>query len=146
MQQGSTRLCSPRSIRCADTRASGPRTGSSAEDQDPRGAQWVPPLVGRDTSNDAALRDGLEREGAGWALHEVSELGRLAGTAVAQELGRLAERNKPVLHTHDRYGHQIDEVEYIDKLGNRSNALSEIEHDGALAWLVGERGRGAHDL
>ena len=72
----------------------------------------TPPLVGHDTSANPALREGLEREGAGWALAEVSELGRLAGTADAQELGRTAERNKPVLHTHDRYGHRIDEVSY----------------------------------
>ncbi|KAA1379776.1 acyl-CoA dehydrogenase family protein [Aeromicrobium fastidiosum] len=72
----------------------------------------VPPLVGHDTSDDRALREGLEREGAGWALEDVSALGRLAGTAEAQHLGRVAERDKPVLHTHDRYGHRIDEVEY----------------------------------
>lgn len=29
-----------------------------------------------------------------------------------------------------------------DKLGNRSNASSEIEFDGAQAWLMGEEGRG----
>jgi putative acyl-CoA dehydrogenase len=29
-----------------------------------------------------------------------------------------------------------------DKLGNRSNASSEVEYDNALAWLVGEEGRG----
>jgi putative acyl-CoA dehydrogenase len=29
-----------------------------------------------------------------------------------------------------------------DKLGNRSNASSEVEFDGALAWLLGEPGRG----
>jgi putative acyl-CoA dehydrogenase len=29
-----------------------------------------------------------------------------------------------------------------DKLGNRSNASAEVEFDGALAWLVGEPGRG----
>jgi putative acyl-CoA dehydrogenase len=29
-----------------------------------------------------------------------------------------------------------------DKLGNKSNASSEIELDGALAWLIGEEGRG----
>jgi putative acyl-CoA dehydrogenase len=29
-----------------------------------------------------------------------------------------------------------------DKLGNRSNASAEVEYDGALAWLVGEAGRG----
>jgi putative acyl-CoA dehydrogenase len=29
-----------------------------------------------------------------------------------------------------------------DKLGNKANASSEVEFDGALAWLVGEEGRG----
>ncbi|HET6213528.1 MAG TPA: acyl-CoA dehydrogenase family protein, partial [Micromonosporaceae bacterium] len=29
-----------------------------------------------------------------------------------------------------------------DKLGNRSNASSEVEYDGAIGWLVGEEGRG----
>jgi len=29
-----------------------------------------------------------------------------------------------------------------DKLGNRSNASSEVEFDGTLGWLVGEEGRG----
>lgn len=29
-----------------------------------------------------------------------------------------------------------------DKLGNRSNASSEVEFDGTVAWLVGEEGRG----
>ena len=72
----------------------------------------VPPLVDHDTSAHPALREGLEREGAGWALPELVELGRLAGTAQAQQLGRVAERSKPVLHTHDRYGHRTDDVEY----------------------------------
>ena len=29
-----------------------------------------------------------------------------------------------------------------DKLGNKSNASAEIEYDDAVAWLVGEEGRG----
>ena len=29
-----------------------------------------------------------------------------------------------------------------DKLGNRSNASAEVEFDGALAWPIGEPGRG----
>jgi putative acyl-CoA dehydrogenase len=33
-----------------------------------------------------------------------------------------------------------------DKLGNRSNASSEIELDDALAWLVGEEGRGVRTI
>ncbi|HEY8840391.1 MAG TPA: acyl-CoA dehydrogenase family protein, partial [Candidatus Dormibacteraeota bacterium] len=33
-----------------------------------------------------------------------------------------------------------------DKLGNRSNASSEIELDGATAWLVGEEGNGVRTI
>ncbi|WP_031507920.1 acyl-CoA dehydrogenase family protein [Streptomyces megasporus] len=33
-----------------------------------------------------------------------------------------------------------------DKLGNRSNASSEVEYDGALAWPVGEPGRGVRTI
>jgi putative acyl-CoA dehydrogenase len=33
-----------------------------------------------------------------------------------------------------------------DKLGNRSNASSEVELDGALAWLVGDEGNGVRTI
>jgi putative acyl-CoA dehydrogenase len=33
-----------------------------------------------------------------------------------------------------------------DKLGNRSNASAEVEYDGAMAWLVGEEGRGVRTI
>lgn len=72
----------------------------------------VPPLVGFDFSGSPALLEGLHRYGAGWAEDEVHQLGCLAGSAEAQEWGRVAEANPPVLHTHDRYGHRIDEVEF----------------------------------
>src|SRR2546430_14337498 len=54
----------------------------------------------------------LRREGADWAEDGIGELGRLAGSARAQELGRQANENPPKLRTHDRYGHRIDEVEF----------------------------------
>jgi putative acyl-CoA dehydrogenase len=72
-----------------------------------------PPLVGHDTAQDPALLEGLEREGAGWAAEELHALGRLAGSEEAQEWGRWAERVPPRLHTHDRQGHRVDEVEYV---------------------------------
>jgi putative acyl-CoA dehydrogenase len=72
----------------------------------------VPPLVGHDVSAYPALLESLAREGAGWAVDDVRALGRRAGSAEAQEWGRLAEKNHPVLHTHDRYGHRVDEVEF----------------------------------
>jgi len=72
----------------------------------------VPPLTGYDVADDPGMLDALRRAGAGWAEAEVREIGRLAGTARAQEWGRLANENPPVLHTHDRFGHRIDEVEF----------------------------------
>ncbi|MGW4153186.1 acyl-CoA dehydrogenase family protein [Micromonospora chersina] len=72
----------------------------------------VPPLAGYDAADDPALLDGLAREGAGWAAVELHELGRLGGAAPAIEHGRLANEHPPVLRTHDRYGHRIDEVEF----------------------------------
>ncbi|MCW3820105.1 isovaleryl-CoA dehydrogenase [Micromonospora sp. DR5-3] len=72
----------------------------------------VPPLAGYDAADDPALLDGLEREGAGWAAAELHELGRLGGSEQAIEYGRLANEHPPILRTHDRYGHRIDEVEF----------------------------------
>lgn len=72
----------------------------------------VPPLVDYDAAEVPVILEALERGGAGHALDELHEIGRLAGSAHAQELGDLAEEHQPVLQTHDRYGHRIDEVRY----------------------------------
>ncbi|WP_377271245.1 isovaleryl-CoA dehydrogenase [Peterkaempfera sp. SMS 1(5)a] len=72
----------------------------------------APPLRGHDVAADPALLEALRREGAGWAEPELHELGILAGTEQAAEWGRLANEHPPVLRTHDRYGHRIDEVEF----------------------------------
>ncbi|MGW4070325.1 acyl-CoA dehydrogenase family protein [Nocardia grenadensis] len=72
----------------------------------------VPPITPFEVSRDPALLAGLHREGAGWAEAEVRELGTLAGTEQVQEWGRLANDYPPVLHTHDRYGNRVDEVEF----------------------------------
>jgi putative acyl-CoA dehydrogenase len=72
----------------------------------------VPPLVGHDLAQDATLLAGLHREGAGWAEPELHELGRRAGGEQAQEWGQQANAHPPVLRTHDRYGHRVDEVAF----------------------------------
>jgi putative acyl-CoA dehydrogenase len=71
-----------------------------------------PPLTGYDVAGDSGLLDGLRREGADWAEPGLHELGRRAGSGQAQEWGRLANENPPVLRTHDRFGNRIDEVEF----------------------------------
>jgi len=72
----------------------------------------APPLVGHDVAADPALLDGLLREGAGWHAADLHRIGRLAGTEQAQRWGVEANEHEPVLRTHDRYGHRIDEVEF----------------------------------
>src|SRR5215212_10919038 len=62
-------------------------------------------------AGDLALKGGLEREGAGWAVDRVRDCGIVAGSAEAQAHGRRAERNEPRLRSHDRYGHRVDEIE-----------------------------------
>ena len=60
---------------------------------------------------DAALRESLEREGGGWGLDRARQTGEAAGSLATVEHCRRAERNLPILRTHDRYGNRIDEVE-----------------------------------
>ena len=63
-------------------------------------------------TGDAALKDGLLREGAAWASNEMASLGASLGAAEALELGALANRNPPELDTHDRYGRRVDLVRF----------------------------------
>ena len=71
-----------------------------------------PPLDAVDLfATDVVLRAGVAREGAGWAADQLHAVGRVAG-GPAMEWGRLANAYTPVLRTHDRFGHRIDEVEY----------------------------------
>ena len=72
-----------------------------------------PPLAGHDVfGSDTALVEAVKREGGDWALGDLSELGRLAGTPQAQDWGRQANANPPLLRTHDRYGNRLDVVDY----------------------------------
>jgi putative acyl-CoA dehydrogenase len=71
-----------------------------------------PPLSGRNLAlDDRPLLEGAEREGAIWALDDIREAGAFWG-GEPQAWGVLANERTPVLHTHDRYGNRIDEVEF----------------------------------
>ena len=72
----------------------------------------VPPLHDHNPAAAPVLIEALIREGGRWGIDEVTELGAVAGGQTAQRWGDLADRNRPVLHTHDRYGNRIDEIEY----------------------------------
>ncbi|QRY48309.1 acyl-CoA dehydrogenase family protein [Mycolicibacterium boenickei] len=72
----------------------------------------VPTLEDYNPATSPVLAEALIREGGEWGGDEVHELGAINGSAQAQRWGELADRNRPVLHTHDRYGFRVDEVEY----------------------------------
>ena len=90
---------------------------------------------------DNVLVEALEREGAGWARAHLEEFGRLTGTEEAIRWGFQANENPPVLHTHDRFGHRIDEVEFHPAW--HSVMRLSIEHGlASLPWT--EPKQGAH--
>ncbi|MGW5823105.1 DNA alkylation response protein, partial [Streptomyces noursei] len=72
----------------------------------------APPLTGFSAADDPALLAALRRDGGAWGEPEVLELGALAGSAAVQDQARWAEEQPPRLHTHDRYGRRVDEVEF----------------------------------
>ncbi len=63
-------------------------------------------------TTDCALLEALEREGGGWARADLAAFGEKLGRAETLQLGALANRNPPVLHTHDRFGNRRDQVEF----------------------------------
>ena len=72
-----------------------------------------PPLVGYNVyEQDTALREGVAREGAAWDEPRLREIGAVAGSEEAIASGEQANRYPPELHTHDRYGHRVDEVSF----------------------------------
>jgi putative acyl-CoA dehydrogenase len=101
-----------------------------------------PPLEGHNPFDaDLALTEALEREGGGWGVDRVRDLGAVAGSPEALEHARRAERNEPRLRTHDRYGHRIDEVD-LDPSWHwllRAGVERELH---SLPWR--EPGGGAH--
>ncbi|WP_304450758.1 acyl-CoA dehydrogenase family protein [Nocardiopsis sp. YSL2] len=70
------------------------------------------PLGDYAAADDPALVEGLRREGAEWAEPEVREVGDAAGSERVRAWGESANAYPPVLRTHDRYGHRIDEIDY----------------------------------
>jgi len=99
----------------------------AVSNQAPSEAQWqthavanqAPPLEDVDVfASNLPLVEATRREGAEWIAERASKLGKIVGAVGGpQDLwGRLANENKPVLRTHDRYGNRTDEVEFLPPL------------------------------
>ena len=86
-----------------------------------------------------SLREAVTR--AGGDLDELDAVGLAAGSSYVVGLGDRAEANAPVLHTHDRFGHRIDEVQYDPAYHELMRAAVEFGLHGA-PW--GESRANAH--
>lgn len=72
----------------------------------------VPPLDGANLYRlDLPLQEWVRRYKGGWAEARLDAYGALAGGPL-MAAGFLANENKPVFKSHDRYGHRIDVVEF----------------------------------
>ncbi len=72
-----------------------------------------PPIGDQDLwQSDRALREGVAREGAGWARDQLARFGRLAGREETFQLAHDANRHAPELAAFDRYGQRINQVEF----------------------------------
>jgi putative acyl-CoA dehydrogenase len=73
----------------------------------------VPPLAGGSAlTSDAALIQGLRRLGGPDVIGSLDALGRRVREPEVQRWAVEANSYPPVLRTHDRYGHRIDEVDF----------------------------------
>ncbi|HLY47619.1 MAG TPA: acyl-CoA dehydrogenase family protein [Solirubrobacteraceae bacterium] len=95
---------------------------------------------------DLALGEALVREGGEWGIERIREAGAVAGSVEAREHSRRAEHNLPVLHTHDRYGNRVDQVELDPSWHWLLRGAIEREIH-SLPWRTGPDGatrRGGH--
>jgi putative acyl-CoA dehydrogenase len=94
--------------------------------------------------SDLILQQALPRLQAGWHATALSCYGAELGSADVLQLAELANRHAPELHTHDRVGHRIDQVEFHPGW-HAMLALLRREALHALPWLPAYQGSpGAH--
>lgn len=73
----------------------------------------VPPRSDLDEfTTNRALVEAVQAYGAGWATDQLAEHGRLVGSTRFQRDAVRAEANPPKLHTYDRYGVRVDDLEF----------------------------------
>ena len=99
-------------------------------------------LVGYDPYNDdVALKAAVTAFGGDWAKDRISRAAAWVGSEAVQVLARQANRFPPELHTHDRFGHRVDQVELHPAWHELMSKCFETEAH-SLAWTA--KRQGAH--
>jgi putative acyl-CoA dehydrogenase len=90
---------------------------------------------------DPILRQGVEREGAGWACQALMDLGEAVGDPENVELATLANRHEPELRRYDAGGRRVDTIDF-HPAWHQIMSLAYRHGLGAKPWL--EPRAGAH--
>jgi putative acyl-CoA dehydrogenase len=91
-------------------------------------------------ASDAALQTAVENGGGTWNNERAEKFGALMGSAETLELGNLANKNAPVLKTHDRFGNRSDTVEFHPAYHELMRISIENEPH-SLAWTSEKAGK-----
>ena len=83
-------------------------------------------------TSDTTLQHYVSCFGGNWGLDRLKNYGDAAGGPLF-DAGFAANRYKPEFHTHDRFGHRVDEVRYHPSYHSLMYAAIQAEHH-ALPW------------
>jgi len=104
----------------------------------------TPPLTDYNLfATDMALQEAVQREGAAWALPELTLAGAELGTCTLFEHARLANRFTPVLHNFDARGMRIDSIEFHPSWHALMRGIAARGYHSS-PWAEGPARPGAH--
>lgn len=90
--------------------------------------------------SDLPLQTAVEANGGAWNNEKAVRFGEILGKAETLELGNLANKNAPVLKTHDRFGNRLDVVEFHPAYHELMRISLENETH-SLAWTAESTGK-----
>lgn len=91
-------------------------------------------------ASDEALKTAVEANCGAWNNENAAHFGEILGRAETLELGNLANKNLPVLKTHDRFGNRLDAVEFHPAYHELMRVSIENETH-SLAWTSENAGK-----
>ncbi|MBC7795781.1 MAG: DNA alkylation response protein, partial [Pyrinomonadaceae bacterium] len=91
-------------------------------------------------TSDAALKTAVKLNGGAWNSERAEHFGEVLGRAETLELGNAANKNPPVLKTHNRFGNRLDTVEFHPAYHALMRVSVENETH-SLAWTSANSGK-----
>ncbi len=91
-------------------------------------------------TSDLPLQTAVQANGGAWNNENAKKFGEILGSAETLELGNLANKNVPVLKTHDRFGNRLDVVEFYPAYHELMRIAVENETH-SLAWTSENAGK-----